>query len=209
MNWRPDWTGRTAAVVASGPSASDAPLHLLADVPTICINESWRLLPTADAVYASDGGWWNERKGLPEFGGLKITQDAGAAARYGLHHVALGPRGRATSCRFYREPGPIGWGRNSGFQAVNLAIQFGATRIVLIGFDMRSVEGRRHWHPDHEAPLRNPKGTRFDVWRKLLDDQGPLLREWGVEVLNASPASALTAYPKVSLEEALCPTPNC
>ena len=43
---------------------------------------------------------------------------------------------------FSTTPGLIHYGANSGFQAVNLAIQFGARYIVLIGFDMREVNGR-------------------------------------------------------------------
>ena len=41
----------------------------------------------------------------------------------------------------FQEPGVVGSGGNSGFQMINLAAQFGATGIALIGFDMRLGSG--------------------------------------------------------------------
>lgn len=99
-------------------------------------------------------------------------------------------------------PGAVGWGHNGGFQAINLAIQFGARIIVLVGFDMSLTHGV-HWHGRHPAGLNNPKVSNVDLWRKVLDDQAQTLHDMGVTVLNASPISNLEAYPKVSFEEAL------
>lgn len=40
-------------------------------------------------------------------------------------------------------------------------------------------------------------------WRQVLDAQAPLLSKVGVEVLNASAVSTLTAYPKVDFAAAM------
>lgn len=98
--------------------------------------------------------------------------------------------------------GVIGWGSNGGFQAVNLAVQFGASRIVLVGFDM-SLEKGTHWHGRHASPLNNPKQAAVDKWRIELDAQAPVLASMGIEVLNASPHSRLTAFRRVPLLEAI------
>lgn len=100
------------------------------------------------------------------------------------------------------EPGVIGSGGNSGFQALNLAVQFGARTIVLVGYDYRIDQGL-HWHGRHKAGLNNPTQHNIARWRRRLDDQAGRLAALGVEVLNASPVSALTAFPKVSLAEVL------
>lgn len=102
----------------------------------------------------------------------------------------------------FDEPGVIGWGSNGGFQAINLAGQFGARRIILCGFDCSLVKGI-HYHGRHPAPLNNPKQASVDKWRAQLDAQAPLLLAMGIEVINASPHSALTAYPRRDLLEAL------
>jgi hypothetical protein len=139
------------------------------------------------------------RKGVPEFPGLKITQDPTAAINFALRRVHL-QKGRNEL--LVEEAGHIGWGGNSGFHGLNLAVQFGAARIVLVGYDMTLLNGV-HWHGPHAARLNNPTGRALVRWAEILDAQAPLLAGLGVEVLNASPVSALAAYPKVSLEEAL------
>jgi hypothetical protein len=99
-------------------------------------------------------------------------------------------------------PGEIGWGGNGGFHAINLAIQWGAKRVVLLGIDC-SLEGGVHWHGRHGYGLNNPKVASVEKWRTRLDAQAPVLRRMGIEVVIGSPGSALTAYPKVDLWEAL------
>jgi hypothetical protein len=98
--------------------------------------------------------------------------------------------------------GEIGWGSNGGFQALNLAVQFGASRILLVGYDMNIMKGL-HWHGRHGAGLSNPKQASVDKWRAQLDAQAPIFEQLGIEVLIASPHSALTAYRRVDLLEAL------
>lgn len=102
----------------------------------------------------------------------------------------------------FEKPGEIGWGGNGGFHAINLAIQFGCRRIVLVGFDM-SLQRGVHWHGRHEAGLNNPKQASVDKWRERLDAQAPILRRLGIDVVIGSPHSSLTAFPKMGLKEAL------
>lgn len=99
-------------------------------------------------------------------------------------------------------PGEIGWGSNGGFQAINLAIQFGTKRIILCGFDM-SIQKGFHWHGRHPPGLNNPRQASVDKWRLELDAQSHVLELMGIEVLNAAPHSALQNYRRVGLLEAL------
>lgn len=97
--------------------------------------------------------------------------------------------------------GVIGSGGNSGFQAINLAVQFGATRLVLLGLDYSLARGV-HWHGRHVG-LNNPSASIVPLWRARLDAQAPRLAALGVQVVNASPESTLTAFEKVDLVEVL------
>lgn len=96
----------------------------------------------------------------------------------------------------------IGWGHNSGFQAINVATRFGATRILLCGFDC-SLERGIHFHGSHPSPLVNPRQASVDAWRGFLDDQAPALASMGVRVINCSPHSRLSAFERQPLLEAL------
>lgn len=60
-----------------------------------------------------------------------------------------------------------------------------------------------HWHGRHEAGFNNPNVMGLERWRITLDSQAPVLEKRGVEVIVATNHSALTAYPRVPLQELL------
>lgn len=104
------------------------------------------------------------------------------------------------------EPGVIGWGGNGGFHALNLALQFGARDLVGLGYDMSLAAGH-HWHGRHPAGLTNPTQASVDKWRLNFDAQRAFLDLLPARLVLGSPGSALTAFPKVTLEEALDAAP--
>ncbi|MDA9511170.1 hypothetical protein XI09_42280 [Bradyrhizobium sp. CCBAU 11386] len=151
-------------------------------------------------AYACDGAWWKARQGLATFAGLRLTHDPGACAMFeGLRQVGIA---RGCDEILVDAPGILGDGGNSGFQAINLAVQCGATRLILVGFDMRLDLGV-HWHGKHGRGLNNPNGANIARWRCIIDGQASRLAALGVSVINCSAVSALEAYPKMSLSEAL------
>ena len=199
FDWFPNWFGETCLIVASGPSAAGVDLALFksrTNCKTIAINNSWKLAPWADVLYAADGNWWTKNQLAFSFAGLKVTVDKKAAKNYGLHLVELTPCSYALST----VKGKLGIGGNSGFHALNLAVQFAAKRIVLVGFDM-TIEHGTHWHGEHPRGLTNPREFNMERWRRVLDATAPVLRELGIEVLNTSEVSKLNAFPKVRLSD--------
>lgn len=84
---------------------------------------------------------------------------------------------------------------NSGYGALNLAYLRGAELVVLLGFDL--TPGRC------QTSSRPEQVREYPVWAKAFDSTLPQLQQRGVRVLNASPDSAITAYPRVSIDEAL------
>lgn len=74
-------------------------------------------------------------------------------------------------------------------------------KIILVGFDMRLDLGI-HWHGRHKE-LNNPVTGNVERWRRVIDDASETIAALGIRALNVSPVSALQAYPKMSLSEAL------
>lgn len=199
-DWFQDWSKDICIIVASGPSAKDADLEPFKGAAKfIAVNNSWKLVPWADVLVSADGGWWHRYKGVPDFGGLKVTLDFNVARQFGIQLIKLVKHVQSLSTD---KPGIVGMGGNSGFYALNLALQFGAKKIVLVGFDMHLKDGV-HWHGPHEKGLNNPIEHRIQKWRKSLDQEADNLRKLGIEVVNASLTSALKAYPKMNLNEAM------
>lgn len=164
------------------------------------MNEGYRLVPWADILYACDARWWKARDGVPGFGGTKVSPAIEALRIYQDINVVRIDKGRDKM--LVDDPGLLGDGGNSGFQAINLVAQAGARRIVLIGFDFRIDHGS-HWHGLHGRGLDNPVATNLIRWRGVLDDAAPTFAALGIEVINASPVSLLSAYPRMSVDEAL------
>lgn len=199
----PDWAGETAIIVGTGPSAGDWSLNGLKDYyRCIVIKSSWRLAPWADVLYGLDRGWWIANNGCPEFKGLKVSPSPTACRIYRLREVRLKTRAEILT----KEKGVLGCGLktgggHSGFQAINLAVQFGAKRLLLVGFDMK-INGQAHWHKDYRG-VAKPDVARIETWRAALDACAPQFTALGVEVINCTKDSALRMYPIMSLSAAL------
>lgn len=76
----------------------------------------------------------------------------------------------------------------------------GAARIVLVAFEGRAIDGRTHGHGDYSMADHGSFRERFlPGWTGLA----PAFERLGVEVLNATPRSAVTDFPFVDFKEAL------
>lgn len=200
MDW-PDWRGRAVAIIASGPSTTKADVEALKGrLPVLAIKKNIEIAPFADVVYGCDYPWWRSVRGLPDFKGLKLSYDPRDLAEAGVHKIEIElKQDRILTGR----TGHIGSGGNSGFQALNLAVQFGAARILLVGFDCQTRSGV-HWYGRNGWNMaNNPSETQFGRWiaafKRAADDFGPM----GVEVVNASQVSAIRAFPRRSVKDTL------
>jgi len=151
-------------------------------------------------LFACDLAWWKRYGPELQFKGLRLSTDKHSCrAGWGVQQVNLDrPSDRLNLTRY----NTVGWGGNSGFQALNLAIQFGCHKIILIGYDMTTVHGL-HWHGRHPNGMNNPTEQNVKRWRRAVDDAADDIERLGIDVVNCSPLSALTRYPIMTLEEAL------
>lgn len=196
----PDWTGGAVAIVASGPSVKKPEVdRLRGRITTFAIKRNIELAPWSEAVYGCDYPWWRSVRGLPDYGGLKFCYDARGAS-LGCRKIDIEVR---EDRMLFERTGLVGSGGNSGFQALNLAAQFGAVRILLVGFDCQDRSGV-HWYGRNTAQgMGNPSGSNFRRWIPALDKAAEQLRDRGVEVINASPLTDVKSFPKASVAEIL------
>ncbi len=208
MSAWPDWTGWPAVVVASGASAKKQDLSLLRGrFKIIAVKKSWELIPQADVVYGCDAPWWDSVIGLPKFEGLKLAYDRNAIGKYGIKEIKI-PDLRWDDFRFDKV-GEVGAGGASGFHATNLAAQFGAKQIILVGMDCSGRPGKEHWYGRNDSyKMGNPTIQQYDRWIKAFDRGARTLQDRGIEVINASFDSGIRAFPKRTIQEAIgkfCP----
>lgn len=197
----PRWHGQRCIVAASGPGLTPEVADACRGEHVIAVNDAYRRLPFAEVLFATDAAWWRLHEGCRGFAGERwsshgVRNDKSAcAARYGLRLI------RGTDVRgFSFDPGLVHYGNNSGYAAVNLALNFGANPIVLVGFDMRAVDGKRHFFGDHPAGIQT--GMSFSGWIDRFDDAAKRLPP-GRMIINATPNSALRCFPMVDLAAVL------
>lgn len=184
--------------LGTGPSLTADDVQACRDrARVIAVNDAYRLAPWADVLYACDAKWWAWHQGAPDFAGRRYALEPRAAdwpgvqlvRNTGRHGLELDPSGVRT-------------GGNSGYQAINLAVHLGARQIVLLGYDMQhAADGRSHWFGEH--PRAIAASSPYHAFRSAFDTLVEPLRALGIRVVNATRRTALTAFPCVSLEEAL------
>jgi hypothetical protein len=201
FDWWPDWRNECAAIVGSGPSIKNLDLSCLRDrLHIIAIKQSLEKCPWAEIVYGCDAAWWLHKKGLPEFKGIKLAHGLNATSQYKeIHRVEI----KMVDELLLEKPLLIGNGGNSGFQALNLLIQFGVKDIILIGFDLHD-HGGLHWYGRNTAPgMNNPAKSNFDRWKKGFFAIKNSIKALDIDVVNTSLTSELKEFRKQSLGDTL------
>lgn len=194
---RERFSGQTTLVFATGPSLPGLWAGRRSDLPKIAVNDSWQIVRGADILYASDMKWYVYHKGVPGFrGGLKVCYGATP-----FDDVVCVQGSRKGARGYDPELGYVCHGSNSGHAAVHLAAQLGANPIVLVGFDMRLVNGKQHYFGKHPVQIRN--ASNYIAWCHNYRRLGQELAPHGIEILNATPGSALTCFRQVRLEDVL------
>lgn len=203
------WPGSAAVVIAGGPSLTVSQIDACrgklwngSKVRLIAVNDAYKLAPDADVLYFCDDKWWGwHSKHLGGWQGLIVRLDGGHG-NFNDARIKVMKNYETKGLSVLRDG--LHTGRNSGYQALNLAVHLGAKLIVLLGFDMQAqmVNGmpKMHWFGDH------PGGTSSTVFSQMLPNFPTLiepLKKAGVRVVNCTPGSALKCFPMTSIEEAL------
>ena len=96
------------------------------------------------------------------------------------------------------------FGGTSGYAALNMAAQSGAKRIVLLGYDYGGKDGRQHYHDAYVNERRDGNLHDWGGWVvRYSDAVAAALAVRGIEVINASPSSAIKVFKKMTIDEAL------
>lgn len=196
------WQGRPVVVAASGPSLDREGVTRAfeAGCPVIAVNTTGLHVP-CHVLFAADYAWWqqyHDKRPIHPDAYEPWTTSKLAAREFDLYFVE-GRNERGLS----EDPEVVHYGYHSGFQALNLAVNSGASRILLSGFDMRFRDGASHWHGDHPSSLRNPRERVLVDMTRVYARALPALKARGVEVVNCTPGSAIQAFRFGSLLEEL------
>jgi hypothetical protein len=192
------WPGATVVCIATGPSLTQADVDLVrGKARVIAVNDAYRLAPWADALYGCDAKWWKWHDGVPSFTGPKWSLEHSAWRGIDVKYPDVQRLRNTGPAGLEHDPTGLKSGRNSGYQAVNLAVHYGAARIVLLGYEMQKSHGASHFFGEHPNKQQSP----YPMFRQQFQTLVKPLRKIGVEVMNCSRNSALTCFPKADLSD--------
>lgn len=193
---------KTVLILGGGPSLLDLidtieqKLPLGPDYAIISINEAIYLTLYADILFFRDLSWFYGNRPIVDMWNGNVIS--------------------STPCQFYSKKvkvvktmhcddfliggNAIRYGRSGGHLALSLAINLGAKRCVLLGYDCRIVDGRSHFH---DKPSNAIDITYKNDFLPAWDGWGDAARRADVEVVNATPDSAILEFPYRPLSEIL------
>lgn len=193
-------------ICATGPSLTEEQTEIARhlreadNVRVIVVNDAYQRIPNADAIVAADHPWWRLHT-------ERIKKECPTIARWCIDKRAIVDFG----CNQYRCEAGTGIakqgelpkrGSGSGFQAVSLAIQWGARHICLIGFDAkRGADGKTHYFGDHPQRLSVPQP--FDLWAREYDSLAEPAEKAGIRIAQCSVDTATTKLIRSTLAKEL------
>ena len=194
-NW-PDWSGMTAVCMATGPSLTASQVQVVksASVRAIAINDMglqsrginahW-----ADIWYAADSLFWSTYEAQAQASSaLKVCAER-QPIDAGFVDLLLSVKADHEDKARQFMPGYAISGGHSGFQALQLAISLGASKVVLLGYDCKSQGNKTNYFGVKHGSLN--KTSSYKNWPACY---ASLKLPEGVEVVNCTPGSAIKAY---------------
>ena len=201
--------GETAVILGTGPSLAKQKTAIeILQCGLNCrvfginntFNDFW-----LDVWIACDPAW-HEQYGkidLPDCD--QWHWDEGICTKNGYNHI---PGVWADGLSL--NPDFIHYGHSSGYQALNLAVLYGCSEILLCGFDMHYNAGKRHYFDnlDDDAGEYPAALRKFSTFGGLLKCYETIAQQWYVDypsteklrpglpaIYNCTEDSALTCFP--------------
>lgn len=193
----PIFLGETVYIVGGGPSLEGFDFSSLNNKITIAVNKSFLHLKNPTVIYWSDYRVyrWYENEILAHKNAHKITNKPLPDNAGVINLLSTGKFG------LEKDPHGLRDGGNSGYAAMNLAYHFGAKKIILLGFDMKLINGKSHYHEGYDVNKKPDTKMYERLMLPSFDSIAEYLKKAKVQVYNASPESSITCFQKIDLAQ--------
>jgi hypothetical protein len=204
---KPYWDDRPVAVVAGGPSLVNFDFERLRGAHVLAVKAAIFDIPWADAGFGLDMPrymeWRDRLANVQSRVYWAVPEDQ-------LERTGPPPTKNITFLRrldgqnLSSNPTEIYGGGTSGFGALQIALHKRAKSIVLFGFDYDgSYDGTKPFrHNDqHYIRKRQMVAANWEIWATHFSIYVSYLSDHNIQVVNACPASAVSCFQKVTLDD--------
>jgi len=196
--WKPvqTWLGQDVFIIGGGDSLRKFDFNILKDECVIGCNTAFTLgHEICDVCIFGDATWFAKwRHELVNYKGTLFT-NANQLAKSNipwLWHLSREMKGLHHNS--------LGWNKNTGASAINLALILGAKRIYLLGFDMKiSKDNRPNWHNRSERAKPEVYPKFLEMYPKVKADLDKKFPDR--EVINVNDDSMLDCFPTIGVKK--------
>lgn len=193
-------SGRIVYLIGGGPSLNLLDFNLLKNKNIIVANSALYYFENALAVYWMDQNWASQNcEKLQSIKSYKFTSKINCENYIKNNIKAIGGGTVLRKVSDYGLSTDINsvCGNNTGAQMINLAVNAGVRKIVLLGYDMGIVEGKSHFH-SHYSNAQPSVYTNLFI--PCINSMAPLIQKMGIEVINCCMHSELKCFKKDNIE---------
>lgn len=191
---------RVGVILGTGPSLTAEQIKQVKYLRKFGVNNTHEIAPL-DVHLACNVEWYNHygKPGCPSWIAVdnEHPERLNCAIKHGLDWVeGKWLPGLSTA------PDVIHYHHGAGPQIINLALHYGCETMILLGWDMRYPPvGKRHYFGEYPPPLLHyPKTGPHGEFEGLIREMETIRpADYGIEIINCTPESALTCYPCRSL----------
>ena len=203
------WKDKTCFLLGGGPSLKDFDFDIIGNELTIGVNKSFTKFPTTitycmdvrfyDMVTnAHDVKWKELHQKWLAYKGIKLFLKRSVKSKFDSSvYVVSNLDKKALSLDLSKG---IWGGNNSGFGALSLAIALGATRIGLLGYDLKVQKTQKgietHFHGGYGLGREKSFQSKLDKFKMCFEEFSPTIAQQKIIVVNLNPDSALECFPK-------------
>lgn len=206
-----DWEGQTAVFIGNGLSVLDVDLTRLRDTDyrVMVTNGGFQLYPLADQLMCSDKHYLGSDPPFHEYLGPQIVVTQPQAVVRRDPRMVFVKRAYIDSIKgdIFKDPGTLVEGHTSTATSLSAATLRGVGRILLLGVDLRPGPDMRRRATDDRVgnlpDIAHRAQARYALMNRHLAAQAEHILRRNIQVINCSPDSALSCYPKGRLEDYL------
>ena len=198
----PKWKGRDVFIIGGGTSLRSFDWNLLVPEYVIGCNDAYTLgVDVCNICHWGDNKWFKQHAKALEQSKCLVTTSCPQFQKSTLPWLWLMSRENRGLHK-----SSLGWNASTGASAVNLALILGASRVLLLGFDMRldrdgtvNKFNQANWH---ENTLDKPITTVYEKFIVGFERVARDLHKFpGAEIINVNNDSDLFVFPKIGVKE--------
>jgi len=188
-----------AAIIGTGPSLTHEQIEKVSHLKKFGCNRAFEF--DLDVLAATNKEFWDYY--WPEIKDLrcdKWTPYKPSADKYGINYIEeRNEKGLSTN------PSYIHHHHGSGGIILNIALHYGIKKMLLIGWDMRfPKDGKRHYFDEYPKVMQHftkNLGANGEILGLIKEMETINPVDYGIEIINCSPNSALTHFPMGNLDD--------